>query len=137
MGTLNWTVLMGRIGCSWFDLIASFRKKIDNSSAATKFTTEIKANVLVGAGGTRRVSLQPAVEKLKGRLLGTKCFTMESATVVVSNQDIASFTIKPFEAADPSRVGRRVLNDEAKIDTDALKTTLSTAGIIGTTSFLV
>jgi hypothetical protein len=75
---------------------------------------------------------QPVVKEGKWRRLGSKCFTIDSATVMINNGTKARFTIETLEATDMLGISRGLLNHEGEVNRNAL-ITLSSSSCRGLT----
>ena len=112
------------------DGITSKFKKADHLRGTTKFTTKIKANVLVGSLDRKTVTSKPAIDEIDRRLLGGETFTVKSTTVMIDNKAIAGFTIETGETAETFHVLGR-LDKEANIDGNTLIGHGGTTRVIG------
>jgi hypothetical protein len=102
---------------------------LDNVNAAAEFATKIEANVAVRRGNRKTIQSQPRIQKLKGWSLGRETLAKEHAAKMIDDETIAGFTIETTKALDTRAVGTQILDDEAKIDRNALIALCSTARI--------
>jgi hypothetical protein len=128
---------MRGVGSGGLNNIAGVGKQLNNVIAAAKFTTKIKANIAVRGRNRETIQSQPRIQKFNWWSLGRKALAKEHATEMVNDETIASFTIEATKTLDTRAVSTRILDDEAKIDGNALVTLRSTSRISNRTSSLV
>lgn len=128
METFTRSILIGQVGCSRFNKIASTFKQLDNFRKLAKLTNKIKADIAVRniTGGS--MLGKPVVDEASRWSFGLECLTVEGATMVIHNQTVTSFTINTLELLHAIRI-LRGLNKESKINGETLITLDITARV--------
>ena len=134
MGTLTRPILMGGIGTSKLDLISKIGESVANLVTFTEFTTTIHAYIFVGASSGGIVS-EPTVKPIDRRSFGSERASENTATVVISDEDVTCLTIEANEIIETFGVAAP-LDHERKIDRKALKAYGGNHDGIGTTGSL-
>jgi hypothetical protein len=117
MSAFNRTVLMGRIGASRINIVSKFLKESTDLWAVVKFTTLIHVNVLVG--NLWRVAREPLSEPVNRGTFGDVNGAVESAGIVMFDEDKTRLTIDPFIGGG-ARLILGGLPSKRKVDGEAL-----------------
>ena len=127
MWTFRWAVLIGSIGTSEVDSVVVLGEDGEDFGAVAKFSALVHNNVLVR--DIRCIASKPAVEPFDGGLFGFSSDTLDLATVVVSDGDVASFSVEAsvlFEALGV--LGG--LDNETEINAESLEASGSFARVV-------
>jgi hypothetical protein len=119
MGALTRTILMRRVGTSELDLVAKIGESFANLVTLAEFTTTIHAYIFLGTN--RGIVSKPTVKPIDRRSFGSKCASENTATVVVSDEDVTGFrTIEAHKIIETFWV-TAPLNHKCKINRETLK----------------
>jgi hypothetical protein len=127
MWTFGRAVLIGSIGAGEVDGIVVLGEGSEDFGAVAKFATLVHDDVFVG--DVRCIASEPAIEPFYRGLLGSASGTLDLATVVVGDGDIAGFAIEASVLFETLGV-LGGLDDETEINTESLKTSGGFARIV-------
>jgi hypothetical protein len=119
---------MRRIGCRRLNVITSTSKQTDNVIASTKFTAEIETNITIRGRSREAVKCEPSIEKINRWGFRSKTPTEKHTTEVIDQYAVTSLAMNATKSLDTVGIGRRVLDDKAKIDGDTLVALSSSTG---------
>jgi hypothetical protein len=111
-------ILMGRIGASELDLVAKIRKSVANFVAFAEFTTTIHTDILLEAIGG--IVSKPAVKPIDRGCFSGERASEDTATVVVSDEDVACFAVEAHEIIKTFGI-TATLDHESEIDRETLE----------------
>jgi hypothetical protein len=132
MGMFTRAVLMRGVRSRSFKTISSIFKQVHHIATSSKIATKVKANILIREVNRETMLGKPAIQKVNGRSLGTKSLTIQSATVMIRDKAITSFTIEALKTSNTSRVFG-ALDHETKVNRETLVACGSMARVSQTT----
>jgi len=133
--TFTRTILMGRIRRCRFNNVPSFFEVIADISGFAQVTTKIHTDIFVCNIFATAMFCQPTVDVVDRRCFGSKGTTIKSPTEVISDKDIAGFTMKTCKTFHTGTVVG-LLNNEASVNGQSLIANSGMARIGLTTSCL-
>jgi hypothetical protein len=127
MGTLDGSILMGRVGSRRLDYVPALSKQVKSFLPATKFSSKVHPNVFGIDRGFGTLSGKPFGEPLNGRSLGAKSSSVNCVTKMVTQEYVLRFAMQATETTNALAVLGR-LPDKAEVDRNTLIALSSLAG---------